>query len=150
MSAAREKHGWTFAPRFRRGTFGWKSEPAIIRIKEALAEIKAVAKKDHLLGAEGAVTFLQKLSPALENIDGSSGAIGSAVNRAIDALVPIIASAPAEHPLRKKWLEALFEAIQDDQIPYIESLGDHWGELCATHEIAREWAERLVPPLESM
>lgn len=144
MNAAREKHAWTFAPRFRRGAFGWKSEPAITRIKEALAEIKAVAKKDPLLGAEGAVTFLRKLSPALENIDGSSGAIGSAVNRAIDALVPIIASAPAEQPLRRKWLEALFEAIQDDQI------ADHWGELCATPEIAREWAERLVPHLESM
>jgi hypothetical protein len=35
----------------------------------------------------------------------------------------------------------------NDQIPYIESLGDHWGELCSTKEIASEWADRLVDGL---
>ena len=75
--AATSKHTWTFAPRFRAGAFGWRSEPALSRIKEAVSEIKAIAKKDPILGAEGAILFLQKLSPALQNIDGSSGAIGT-------------------------------------------------------------------------
>ena len=55
------KHTWTFAPRFRAGAFGWRSEPAITRIKEAVSEIKAISKKDQILGAEGAILFLQKI-----------------------------------------------------------------------------------------
>jgi hypothetical protein len=91
---ATSKHNWIFAPRFRKGAFGWRSDTAITRIKESLTEIKAVARKDARLGAEGAILFLQKLSPSLQNIDSSSGAIGSAVNRAIDVLVPLVAKAP--------------------------------------------------------
>ena len=80
---------WQFSPRFRRNAFGWKSDVPIQRIKEALAEIKAVAKKDSVLAAEGAVLFLEKLAPAIRQVDGSSGGMGSAVNRAIETLVPI-------------------------------------------------------------
>ena len=47
-------HNWQFAPRFRRA-FGGKSPPAILRIKEALSEIKLVAKKEPALAAEGAL-----------------------------------------------------------------------------------------------
>ena len=144
------KHTWTFSPRFRAGAFGWRSEPAITRIKEAVSEIKAVAKKDPILGTEGAILFLQKLSPALQNIDGSSGAIGTAANRAIEALVPIIAKAPADPSLRRKWLEKLYQAHADDQIPYIESMADYWGELCVSPEIAAEWAERLAGTVETV
>jgi hypothetical protein len=150
MSKPGDKHSWSFAPRFRRGAFGWRSDPAITRIKEAVAEIKAASRKDALLAAEGAVLFLQKLSPALQNIDSSSGAIGNAVNRAIAALVPIIAKAPAETPMRRKWLEQLYKAHADDAIPYIESLGNYWGELCASPDLATEWAERLVGTVETI
>lgn len=148
MSKAAGKHSWVFSPRFRRGAFGWRSEPAITRVKEAVSEIKAAAKKDPMLAAEGAILFLQKVSAALQNIDSSSGAIGMAVNRAVDALAPIIAKAPADASTRRKWLEQLYQAHADDQIPYIESLGDAWGELCATPEIAAEWADRLSVRLE--
>lgn len=142
------KHSWAFAARFRAGAFGWRSEPAITRIKEAVSEIKATSKKDPILGAEGAILFLQKLSPALQNIDGSSGAIGTAVNRAIETLVPLIAKAPADPDLRRKWLEKLYQAHADDHIPYIEAMGDYWGELGATPEIASEWADRLAETVE--
>ena len=148
MSKAVNKHAWAFSPRFRRGAFGWRSEPAITRIKEALTEIKAFNRKEPILAAEGAVLFLSKLSPALENIDSSSGAIGSAVNRAIEALVPIIAKAPADLATRRKWLEQLYQAHADDQIPYIESLGDYWGELCADADLAGEWGDRLAETVE--
>lgn len=150
MVKTASKPTWQFAPRFRRGAFGWRSEPAITRIKEALAEIKASNRKDPLLAAEGAVLLLGKLSPALERIDSSSGAIGNAVNRAIDVLVPIIANAPADTALRRKWLEQLYQAHADDQIPYIECLGDYWGDLCASPELAGEWADRLVETVASI
>ncbi len=137
-------HKWEFRARFRRRAFGWKSQPAIKRVKEAVSEIKKVARKDHLLAAEGAVLFLEKLSPALEQVDSSSGAIGTAVNNAIRALVEIIAKAPADVTMRGKWLERLWEAYQDDDIPYIELLGDRWGELCASKDLASHWADELI------
>ena len=137
-------HKWTFRARFRRRAFGWKSRPAITRIKEAVSEIKKVARKDPLLGAEGAVLFLEKVSPAIEQVDSSSGAIGTAVNNAIAALVEIIGAAPADEDTRAKWLERLWDAYQDDDIPYLESLGDDWGALCASPEVASRWADELI------
>ncbi|MBW2703467.1 MAG: hypothetical protein JRF33_21830 [Deltaproteobacteria bacterium] len=136
-------HKWVFRARFRRNAFGWKSQPAIKRIKEAVSEIKKVARKDALLASEGAVIFLEKLSPALERIDGSSGAIGTAVNKAIMALVPIIAEAKADTKTRESWLDRLWDAYQEDKMPYIELLGEYWGALCASEEVASSWADRL-------
>ena len=141
---AAEKHKWEFKARFRRHAFGWRSQPAITRIKQAVAEIKKVAKKDPVLAAEGAVVFLERVSPALEHVDSSSGSIGNAVNNAIAALVPIIANAPVDAKTREAWLERLYEAHQDDQIPYIEWLADHWGDLCASSEAAAAWSDRLI------
>ncbi|GAB4278917.1 MAG: hypothetical protein Kow0092_34730 [Deferrisomatales bacterium] len=142
--AQTKTHPWQFRARFRRGAFGWRSQPAIQRVKEAVSEIKRVARKDKLLAAEGAVLFLERVSPALERVDGSSGAIGTAVNNAVDALVPIIASAPADRRTRRAWLDRLWQAYQEDGIPYIERLGDSWGELCASKEEASRWADQLL------
>ncbi|GAA0792625.1 hypothetical protein N6G02_08745 [Cupriavidus gilardii] len=143
-------HKWQFSSRFRRHAFGWRSDTPIQRIKEALAEIKQVARKEPLLAAEGAVQLLEKLSPALEQVDSSSGALGSAVNKAIDALVPIIAKADVEPKLRLRWLGRLWQALQEDEIPYIEVLGDYWGELCVTPELASHWADEFLPVVESV
>ena len=88
MTPKRATHKWAFRARFRRNAFGWKSQPAIKRTKEAVSEIKKVARKDQVLAAEGAVLFLERVSPALSHVDSSSGAIGTAVNNAIAALVP--------------------------------------------------------------
>ncbi len=136
---------WTFASRFRRNAFGWRSSLPIQRLKEAVSEIRSAARADGALGAEGAVLLLERLSPALEHVDSSSGALGSAVNRAIEALVPLIAAADVAPAARERWLERLFEALQDDQMPYIESLGEHWGTLCVTPSLASDWADRLLP-----
>lgn len=141
---------WQFAPRFRRAAFGWKSNTPILRIKEALTEIKSVAKKEPILAAEGAVLFLEKLAPAIEQVDSSSGGIGSAVNRAIETLVPIIAKADVSRAVREKWLDRLWDALQEDDMPYLEYLGEFWGELCSTQVLATYWAEYLSPTLTTM
>ena len=135
---------WQFKARFRRNAFGWRSQPAIQRVKEAVSEIKKVARKDKVLAAEGAILFLEKVSPALERVDSSSGAIGTAVNKAIVALVEIIAAAPVEEKIRQKWLERLFDAHEADKMPYIEALTDYWGTLCVSKEIASAWADELL------
>lgn len=94
------------------------------------------------------MTLLEKLSPALEQVDSSSGALGNAVNRAIDSLVPIIAKADVDRPTRQRWLERLWQAVEDDVAPYIEILGDYWGELCVTTELASAWADEFLPLVE--
>ena len=137
-------HSWRFKARFRRHAFGWKSQPAITRLQETLTEIRLVSRIDPMLGAEGAVALLERISPALENVDSSSGAIGTAVNHTIAALVPVFVDAPTDASTRAAWLERLFDAHAADQIPYIERLADYWGELCGTVEVASGWADRLV------
>jgi hypothetical protein len=121
-------HTWLFAPHFRKNAFGWRSDTAITRIKEALTEIRAVTRKDARLGADGAVLFLQKLSRSLQNIDSSSGVIGSAVDRAIDVLVPLIAKAPADEPTRRKWLDIRDseQKIPEKVVRYLPILQDGW------------------------
>ena len=65
---------WQFKARFRKHAFGWRAQPAITRVKEAVSEIKRAQRSDSILAAEGAVAFLEKVSPALEHVDGSLGA----------------------------------------------------------------------------
>jgi len=61
-------HRWQFSARFRHHAFGWRSQPAIQRIREAVSEIRKVVRRDKLVGVEGAVLFLEKVSPALEGV----------------------------------------------------------------------------------
>ena len=69
---------------------------------------------------------------------------------AVQELVPLISSAPVDAAVRKNWLGRLFEAIQDDDPPYFEHLSDHWGDLCATTELASVWADQLLPTQRSV
>lgn len=139
-------HKWAFRTRFRRSAFGWRgTRTAIDRIDEALAEIRMARRLDPALAGEGAVLFLERVSPALCDIDSSSGALGGAMTAAVESLVPVIAAAPVPERMRQKWLERLFDAYQDDDPPYIESLGEHWGALCAEPNLASHWADELLP-----
>ena len=128
-------HKWQFAHRFRRNAFGWRSDAPMHRIKEALAEIKLVAKKDSILAAEGAISLLGKLSPALQGVDSSSGAIGSAVNRAIETLVPFITSAAVTLAVRQRWMRKLWQALEEDEYP-TSSL---WGTTGASYALGPNW-----------
>jgi hypothetical protein len=90
-------HKWTFASRFRTNAYSWKaSRLASKRIKEAVSEIKKVARKDPRVGAEGAIKLMEKLWPALQHIDTSSGVLGSAVYNAMGVLVDIVVAGPGD------------------------------------------------------
>lgn len=150
-AARADTTSWAFRARFRRGAFGWKgTQLAIGRINEALTEIRAVARHDTARAAEGAVLLLEKLSPALCQIDSSSGALGNATYATVQELAPLISQAPVSTKVRQQWLDRLFDAIQEDDPPYIESLGDHWGDLCTTKELASTWADQLLPTLKNV
>ncbi len=144
------KHQWVFPARFRTGAYSWKaSRLACQRLREAVSEIKKVAKEDPVVGAEGAIRLMEKLWPALEHVDSSSGALGSAVNKALDALIPIIVKAPADGKTRSQWLDRLWQAMADDGVDYLGPVGDRWGEICGSADVAGRWADYLVSTLRS-
>ncbi len=147
---ARSVHKWVFPARFRAGAYSWKaSRLACQRLREAVSEIKKVAKKDPLIGAEGAVRLMGKIWPALEHVDSSSGALGSAVNKTLGDLIPIVVNAPADEKTRSNWLDRLWQAMEDDGVDYLTPVGDRWGELCDSPEVAGRWADELVSTLRS-
>jgi hypothetical protein len=111
--------------------------------------LKQAARIDPVQAADGAVLLLAKLSPAIRQVDSSSRAMGTAVRRAIDTLAPIIAAVPSTSLVRHRWLQRLWEAVQADDIPYLESLADFWGELCASPQTASEWADAMLPAVQA-
>src|ERR1035437_8552210 len=125
------KHTWTFKARFRSRTFGWKSSRlACQRLKEAVVEIKRLAKADPITAADGAVLLMDRIWPALESVDSSSGALGAAVGWVLTELLPIVINAPADRKARDKWLTRLWQAIEEDGVDYLWLVQDRWGELC--------------------
>lgn len=119
-AARTETVPWTFRSRFRRSAFGWRGTAlAIGRHNEALAEIRAVVRHDPARAAEGAVLLLATLSPALCQIDSSSVALGNATRATVQELTPLISQAPVSRAVRQQWLDRLFEAIPQDDPPYM-------------------------------
>ncbi len=79
------KPKWVYKARFRSSAYGWRGTGlATKRLKESVTEIRKVARTDPVLAGEGAVTLMERLWPALQNIDTSSGALGNAVNRTLE------------------------------------------------------------------
>jgi hypothetical protein len=137
-------HRWAFKSRFRAHAYGWRgSALAGKRLKEAVAEIAAVAKSDPVLAGEGVASLFERLWPALQDIDTSSGALGSVVHRTLDDLIPILISAPADVATRSAWLERLFQAVMDDGVQYLAPVEDRWGKIAVYPELMDEYAERL-------
>ena len=75
-------HEWQFKRKFRTNAYGWRaSSLAIGRLKEAAAEIRSVAKSDPVAAGDGVVSLMERIWPAFQGIDTSSGALGEAVER---------------------------------------------------------------------
>lgn len=129
-------HPWAFRASLRRNAFGWSGKRrAIERLNEAVGEIERMARTDPALSGEGAVPLLEKLSPAVSGIDSSSGALGNATAGVVEKMVPLVAAAPVPRQLREKWLERLFDAIQDDDPPYTNP----WASIGASCVRIRHW-----------
>jgi hypothetical protein len=144
MRRMANRHHWTFEARFRARAYGWRgSALASQRLKEAVREIRSVAKSDPLLAAEGCVLLMERLWPALEHIDTSSGALGGSVRRTLDELIPILISARADVGTRRGWLERLFQAVEEDGVEYLAPLEERWGEIAVYPELMAKYAERL-------
>jgi hypothetical protein len=137
--------GWAFRAGLRRGGFGWRgSAKAIARLKAATAEIKAVAKTDPVRAGEGVVVLAERVWPAFEMIDTSTGALGSAVAKTLGTLVLILIAAPADEPTRARWLERLTDAIQEDGVDYLSPVAERFGEITVYPSLMNRWADETV------
>jgi hypothetical protein len=137
-----DSHRWTFKSRLRSRTFGWRgSKTAIARLKEALSEIKAVNGHDSVVAGEGAIVLMERLWPAFQDIDTSSGALGSAVNAALAEIIPILIAAPATPKVRAVWLERLYDAVQEDGVQYLYPAEQRWGEIAVYPELMNAYAD---------
>ena len=87
MAASRK---WLFKKNLRARAFGWRgSKLAISRLKEAASEIRSAAKSDPVAAGDGSVWLMERIWPAFQDIDTSSGALGTAVARTLSELIPI-------------------------------------------------------------
>lgn len=137
---------WKFKRSFKANAFGCRSSKlACDRIREAVAEIQRVAGKDPVLAGEGAVLFLERLSPAVQDVDSSSGTLGTASHHAVEELVEIVLAAGIDEAKRSTWMDRLNEAVEADGFGYLEPVRDRWGELCWFPGLVTQWADRLVP-----
>jgi hypothetical protein len=136
-------HKWAFKPGMRAGAYSWKSSAkAIDRLKSASSEIRAVARTDPTAAAEGVIALAQRIWPAFEHIDTSSGALGNGVRRTLEDLLPILIEAPADEKTRAKWLEQLREAIEDDGVDYLAPIADRFGQIAAYPQLMNLHADR--------
>lgn len=136
---------WNFRPRFRARALGWRgSSLGVQRLKEALAEIKAVYRSDPVLAAEGAVLVLERIWPAFQAVDTSSGSLGNAVNKTVHELLDLLLTVPADDKTWERWRDRLWTAVEEDGVDYLSEVVERWGELCRTPERASRAADDWV------
>ena len=114
-----------------------------------MAEIKKLAKADPVTAADGAVILMEKIWPALEHVDSSSGALGGSVGWTLTELLPIVVEAPADRKTRDEWLDRLYQAVLEDGVDYLWLVQERWGELCGSVEVASHWADEFLPQLKA-
>jgi len=136
-------HRWAFKSGMRAGAFGWRSTAkAAARLKAAVREIKTVRKIDPVAAGEGVIALAERIWPAFEHIDTSSGSLGTAVARTLEDLVPILIDAPADETTRAAWAERLRTAIVDDGVDYLAPLADRFGEIAQVPSVINDHADR--------
>jgi len=143
-----DSHRWTFKSRLRARAFGWRgSKAAIARLKEAVAEIKAINRTDPIAAGDGAVALMERLWPAFQEIDTSSGALGTAVNAALADIIPVLIAAPATPKVRAAWVKRLYDAVQEDGVQYLYPAEERWGEIAVYPELMNAYADLQLPLL---
>lgn len=142
------KRTWEFRKYIRSNAFGWRSSAlAINRLGEAVSEIKKVAKVEPLAAGEGVVQLCERIWPALQQVDSSSGALGTAVVNSLEALMPVLIDSPADETMRSLWLERLFVAVQEDGVEYLDVVQHYWAEICRYPALINYWADFILPML---
>jgi hypothetical protein len=142
---------WQFKTKFRAKAFGWRgSRLAISRLKEAVSEIKAVAKSDPVAAGDGAVSLMERIWPAFQDIDTSSGALGTAVARTLAELIPDPHRRYGRSFDKKQVAQAIVEAVHDDGVQYLSPVENRFGEIARYPDLTNAFADELLPLLRQV
>ncbi|MHB0981091.1 MAG: hypothetical protein ACYC5Q_13670 [Thermoleophilia bacterium] len=138
MTAPPPKHSWTFTRHFRAHAYGWKaSRLAAKRLREAVTEIRAVARKDPGLGMEGAVVLLERFVGAVCGVDDSWGILGTGFSRELGRLEPVLSALGVDADTRLSLLRRVLAAWHADEYGYLAVLPDVFPRFVAGADEAR-------------
>jgi len=86
---------------------------------------------------------MERIWPAFQDVDTSSGALGGAVCWRSTNCCPLRSRLPPTERLGTSDGPPL-EAIEDDGVDYLSMVQERWGELCRSGEVASRWADKLL------
>jgi hypothetical protein len=95
-----------------------------------------------VLVAEGAILVLERIWPAFQAVDTSSGSLGHAVGKTVHELMDLLLSVSADDPPWEHWRERLWTAVEEDGVDYLSEVVERWGELCRIPERASRGVRR--------
>ena len=91
---------WAFKARFRARGYGWRgSALAGKRLNEAVREINSIAESAPVLAAEGCVSLMERLWPALQDIDQALPSVDILIQQWKGGGAKALAHARANHTL---------------------------------------------------
>lgn len=142
--APRTRQSWAFRRRLRPNAFGWRNTAAIAAVKDAIRELRAVARKEPARAAAGAVELLERIPAACAHTDDSSGALQRQICAVIDLLEQWFGRAGLPDDEHEALLERLWQSWLEDDMSWLDELSDRWGPFCVSPERASRWADRVA------
>ena len=79
-----------------------------------------------------------------EQIDTSTGALGTVVNKTLDELIPILIAAPADEPTRARCIERLIDSSQDDWVDRLSPLSKQFDSVAVYPALMNRLADDTV------
>ena len=149
MTRKTRRDAWQFEARLRRNAFGWRSPKVLAALREAGAEVGAAFKVDPLAGARAFARLVERIPPALAQVDDSSGAVQGELSQIFDEMAPLFGDAPLDPKERDQLLARIWQAIVDDEMPWIERLADRFAKLVGDALTAARWAERFLSEVKA-
>ncbi len=121
---------------------------AVRALHTAVSELRRAAKNHPRTAAQGALTLLELLGPALAPVDETSGSLAHALARTLDSTIEVVGSQTADVAV-VAGLDRLGASVLSAQanIPQSvhQAISQRWGRLCGSPQQALRWAEKLLP-----
>lgn len=142
---------WGFTKLLAPRAFGYRgAKLGIQRLKLASQELQTTAVSHPILAAEGFVDLVKQIGPAFERVDPGADELDRAVTQTLKELIPVFVAAQVDREIRERWIRQLWDLVHDDGIGYLNLIEERWGELCASPELASQWADELIGVVRSL
>ena len=143
-------HDWLFTRYLHHQTLA-EGDPAraVTRLREAVAEIRTVAATQPLVAGEGIIELYERLVRATRHDDSCARRVSMAIADTVQALCPVLRTAPADAATRGRWVERLVLAIRDDEAACLLPVEERWPDLVGDMPLLESWLNRLLPDVRT-